>query len=85
MSLLKSRRETRGASAQPTKLVRRVGRINFVLRSVVVVALAYSAELLAIDLLPLQLLPNYAFLIQRIAVFGLFGIFFGFGHLTGDY
>lgn len=54
---------------------RTVGRINFVLRTIVLVALAYSVELLAVDLLHLQFLPDYAYLVQRIAVFGIFGMF----------
>jgi hypothetical protein len=52
-----------------------VGRANFVLRTLVVAAMAYGLEFLAEDLLQLGSLPRYLYVLQRVAVFSLFGIF----------
>lgn len=62
-------------SAKVRKAVRPVGRVNFILRTIVVTAMAYALEFVAEGLLHLDLLPHYVFVLQRIVVFGLFGMF----------
>lgn len=52
-----------------------MGRINFVLRTLVVTAMALAIAFLAEGLLHLEQLPHYLFVLQRIAVVGLVGMF----------
>lgn len=54
---------------------RRVGRVNFMLRTVLVTAMAFAVEFLGNDLLHLTLLPHFQFVLQRILIFGLIGTF----------
>jgi hypothetical protein len=57
--------------SRPTK---RVGRINFILRTLVVTGMAFALEFLGDELLHL-LLSRSAYALQRVAVFGLIGLF----------
>lgn len=54
---------------------RPVGRINFVLRTLVVTAMAFAITLLAEELLHLDRLPRYLFVLQRIVVVSMVGMF----------
>jgi hypothetical protein len=61
--------------ARTAMAVRPVGRINFILRTIVVTAMAFGVRLLGEGLLHLDQLPQYLFVLQRVAVFGLVGLF----------
>ncbi|MGA2276566.1 MAG: hypothetical protein ABSG00_03100, partial [Terracidiphilus sp.] len=61
--------------AQEAVSVTLVGRINFVLRTLVVTAMAFSITLLTEGLLHLDQLPRQLYVLQRIVVFGLVGTF----------
>jgi hypothetical protein len=53
--------------------IKPVGRVNFALRTLLVTAIAFAIEYLGDGLLHLTLLFHYAYVIQRIVVFGLVG------------
>lgn len=67
--------ETELKSAKKGRPIKPVGRVNFVLRTLVVTAMAYALEFVAEGLLHLELLPRYVFVPQRIIVFSLVGMF----------
>jgi hypothetical protein len=55
--------------------IKPVGRINFVLRTLLVTAMAFALESLGDELLHLNLLSRYLYVFQGVIVFGLIGLF----------
>jgi hypothetical protein len=55
--------------------IKPVGRINFVLRTLVVTATAFALEFLVDELLHLTLLLRYSYALQRLTIFGVAGFF----------
>jgi hypothetical protein len=67
-------REKRGRLEVPSSN-RSVGRLNYVLRILLVTAMAFALEFLGDEFLHLSLLPRYSYALQRVIVFGLVGRF----------